>query len=119
MKFEKISNVLDQPYGHEIAKELIDAEMSFSEIKSSVDADWDEEIYRILTDGKDIGVIEVPPTKGTKKYTLNQELLAESQLKEIKRRAYHRENNTPNHMDAEDSKSEWSDNDDLNLGTPM
>lgn len=123
MKSEKIGNILDRPYGYEIAKLLNDSEKSFSEIKSGVNADWDAEIQRILTDGENKGIIEVPPTRGGKKYTLNTELFTENQLEEIESKADQRGNNTPSHVDTEGSKSMWEidddDDDDPDYRTPM
>lgn len=112
MKSEKMGNILNRPYGYEIAKELIDSEKSFSEIKSGVNANYDAEIDRILTDAKDMGIIKIPPTKGGKKYILNTEQLTESQIEDIEWKADARMDNTPPHMNAEGSRSKWVPKDD-------
>jgi hypothetical protein len=105
MKSEKIRTLLERPSGYEVAEELIDSKKSFTELKSNLDTNSDYEIYRIIEKGEDIGIIEIPLTRGGKKYTLNTELLTEDQLKEIQLSAYHRENDTEKHQDISNTKS--------------
>jgi 2-phospho-L-lactate guanylyltransferase (CobY/MobA/RfbA family) len=81
---------LNRPLGYEIARLLIDAELSFSEIKEALlytDIN-DNEINRILdrqVDGEDVFLI--PKTRGGTKYTLNREMFSEDDVAKIHNRA--------------------------------
>jgi len=123
---------LNRPLGYEIARLLIGAELSFSEIKQTLlytDVN-DNEINRILTgkvNGEDVFII--PMTRGGTKYTLNREMFSEDDIAKIHNRAQARladnlgenhrtepeeenrtegkEENPTKHIDAENMESKF------------
>ncbi|WP_254840153.1 hypothetical protein [Natronomonas marina] len=83
-------NHLNRPLGYEIATLLMDAELSFSEIKDNLPYNdvADNELNRILKEEEtEADIFTVPKTRGRKKHTLNLQLFSEEDLEKIRARA--------------------------------
>lgn len=109
--------LLNRACGYEVASVLIDEILSFSEIKREVSDRFggchNQEIDRILKAGLRNNVFIIPLTRGRKKYTLNQELFSESELKLIQKRAYARSTDDSTHANFAHQPSMWIHTDSL------
>lgn len=103
--------LLNRTQGYEVASVLIDETLSFSEIKRRVSERFggchNQEINRILKVGLRNNIFLIPPTRGRKKYTLNEELFSESDLELIQKRAYARSSDDQSHVNVAYQPSMW------------
>ena len=103
--------ILNRPCGYEIAAVLVDETLTFSGIKEQVSDEYcdchNQEITRILETGEKNNIFVIPPTRGAKKYTLNNDIFEESEIATIRKRAHARSHETGDHINSAYTQSMW------------